>query len=284
MADDTSALAPYRDPNDLSLGGFVDSATFRFVRTYPHPVQRVWDALTDAKQLAVWLWPCTQFDARLGGVGVFNPGKETVMRITAFDPPRRLTLAERVRFTLDAEDGGCCLTLDLLRPDDGWSPMALAGFHGWLGRLARLLAGRPQAETEAWAQGIWNAAIAHCEWEVSRFVAGGAKAIWRVHFPENDAALTREAEGQLDTLAAHLVRNNLAVAIDGFGDDPCSDNDSLKLCAARMGAATAHLATKGVPRERIAVGFVLGNYHFMVERDDAASRAYNRRIELRPVY
>jgi hypothetical protein len=39
-----------------------------------------------------------------------------------------------------------------------------------------------------------------------------------------------------------------------------------------------------VARGRINVGFVLGNYHYLVERDAEAGRAYNRRIELRPVY
>jgi len=29
---------------------------------------------------------------------------------------------------------------------------------------------------------------------------------------------------------------------------------------------------------------VLGNYHYLVERDAEAGRAFNRRIELRPVY
>src|SRR5271154_5353287 len=76
MPDDHStrvgAVAlPYRDRNDLSLGGFVDRSTFRFVRRYPHPVELVWAALTDPQHLSVWLWPCTRFEARLGGLGVF---------------------------------------------------------------------------------------------------------------------------------------------------------------------------------------------------------------------
>ena len=92
--------APYRDPNDLSLGGFVDKDRFRFVRVYPHPPARVWAALTDAQQLATWLWPCTSFEARLGGVGVFNPGRELTLRVTEFDPPNVLNLGGRIRFAL----------------------------------------------------------------------------------------------------------------------------------------------------------------------------------------
>ena len=160
----------------------------------------------------------------------------------------------------------------------------MAGFHGWLGRLGRLLAGAPQDETEAWASGIWNSVFHHCEWEVRRFVSGGAKVIWRVHFPECDAGLTPEAPAQLDDLARLLIAGDLAVSIDGFGDDPVDEAESVRLCAARVRAASARLEAAGVPKDRIKIAFVLGNYHYLVERDGEAGRAYNRRIELRPIY
>lgn len=278
------AASPYRDANDLALGGFVDRDTFRFVRTFPHGVDRVWAALTEAEQLGVWLWPCARFEARLGGVGVFNPGKEITLTVTAFEPPRRLDLGGAIRFTLEPAGEETRLTLDLKRPPDGWSPMALAGFHGWMGRLARLLASRPRDETEAWAQGIWNAVFPHCEWEVSRWVAGGEAAVWRIHFEDGSAALTDESAHRLDELADRLSERGLAVTIDGFGDDDCGYEESLTLCAARVRAASDRLVARGQPAERIDVGFVLGNYHPLVERDAAAGRAFNRRIELRPVY
>lgn len=284
MRHDTDAVTPYRDPGDLALGGFVSRDAFRFVRDYPHPQARVWAALTEPEQLGAWFWPCLSFEPRLGGVGVFNPGKEMALRITEFDPPRRLSLAGRICFTLEAQGDGCRLTLDLTRPDDGWSPMALAGFHGWLGRLARLMAGRPQDETEEWALHIWNSVIDHCETEVRRFVADGAAPVWRVHFAANDAALAPEAAAQLTRLADLLIERRLAVTIDGFGDDPCGPQESLTLCAERVDAVSAFLQGRGLLRERINVGFVLGNYHYLVERDDEAGRAYNRRLELRPVY
>jgi hypothetical protein len=283
MAEATTAT-PTRYPGDLTLGGFIDRQTMRFVRDYPHPPALVWAALTDPAQLGVWLWPCKSFEPKLGGVGVFDPGREFSIRVTEFEPQRLLNLGGLYRFELAAEVGGCRLTVDLKRPPDGWSPMGLAGFHGWLGRLGRLLAGAPQDETEAWASGIWNAVFHHCEWEVRRSVAGGAKVIWRVHFPETDAGLTPEASAQLDELARLLIDQGLAVTIDGFGDDPCGEDESLRLCAARVRAASARLRTAGVAEARINVGFVLGNYHYLVERDCEAGRAFNRRIELRPVY
>ncbi len=289
MPDDHSAQVradalPYRDANDLSLGGFVDRSTFRFVRRYPHPVELVWAALTDPQQLGVWLWPCTRFEARIGGLGVFNPGREITLKVTEFEPPTLLALGGVIRFTLATADEGSQLTVDLSRPPDGWSPMGLAGYHGWLGRLSRLLAGRPQAETEAWALGIWNAVIGHCEFEVRRFVADGDPALWRIHFPENEAALTADAVAGLEQLAGLLSRKNLAVTIDGFGDDPSAPNGGVPLSAARIEAVSAYLRSRGRPADGINVGFVLGNYHPLVERGSEAGRAFNRRVELRPVY
>ncbi len=278
------AASPYREANDLALGGFVDRDTFRFVRLYPQATDLVWTALTEAGQLGVWLWPCKRFEAWMGGIAVFDPGRELTLTITEFEPPRRLGLGGAIQFTLEPTGEGTRLTLDLKRPPDGWSPMALAGFHGWLGRLSRLLAGRPQPETEAWAQGIWNAAIAHCEWEVSRWVADGAKATWRIHFEDGRDALTAEGARQLDDLARLLAERGLAVTIDGFGDDDCGYGESVTLCAARVRAVSDYLTARGQPEARINLGFVLGNYHPLVERDGAAGRAFNRRIELRPVY
>jgi hypothetical protein len=273
-----------RYPGDLQLGGFVDRDTMQFIRDYPHPPALVWAALTDPAQIGVWLWPCTSLEARLGGVGVFNPGREFHIAVTEFEPQRLLNLGGLFRFELAAQGAGCQLTVDLKRPPEGWSPMGLAGFHGWLGRLGRHLAGAPQDETEVWAAGIWNAVFHHCEWEVRRFVSDGAKVIWRIHFPESDPGLTSEAAAQLNQLARLLIANDLAVSIDGFGDDPCDDAESVRLCGARVRAACAHLRAAGVPERRINIAFVLGNYHYLVERDSEAGRAFNRRIELRPIY
>ncbi len=215
---------------------------------------------------------------------MFDPGKELRVTVTEFEPERVLNLGGRIRFVLEPQTDGCRLTLDLTRPPDGWSPMALAGFHGWVGRLTRLLAGAPQDETEAWALGIWNAVIGHCEWEVHTHVTGGAPPIWRIHFDENDPTLTPEATSHLDALAELLARERRAVTIDGFGDDPCDAAEAVRLCAARVAATKAHLEAAGVAAARINIGFVLGNYHYMVERESAAGRACNRRLELRPIY
>ena len=117
----------------------VDRETVRFVRDYPHPPALVWAALTEPAQLGVWLWPCTSFEAKLGGVGVFDPGREFRIQVTEFEPQRLLNLGGLFRFELAAQGSGCRLTVDLKRQPDGWSPMGLAGLLELLEHLENLV-------------------------------------------------------------------------------------------------------------------------------------------------
>lgn len=50
-----------------ALGEFVDRDTMRFVREYPHPVERVWAALVTPEQISVWWMVCETLEAREGG-------------------------------------------------------------------------------------------------------------------------------------------------------------------------------------------------------------------------
>ena len=48
------------DPSDLA--SFDSRYTMRFVRVFPQPIERVWEAVTRAEQLDVWLMPVTEID------------------------------------------------------------------------------------------------------------------------------------------------------------------------------------------------------------------------------
>ena len=52
---------------DATLGQFLDRYTMRYERFYPHPVERVWRALTSAEALDAWMMPITHVEARAGG-------------------------------------------------------------------------------------------------------------------------------------------------------------------------------------------------------------------------
>ena len=40
-----------------NLPRFIDRWTIEYVHTYPHPVERVWRAITDPKEFGVWFIP-----------------------------------------------------------------------------------------------------------------------------------------------------------------------------------------------------------------------------------
>ena len=280
------ASLPRGPHNDCLLGEFVDRETLRFVRDFSHPAALVWEALTDANQISTWFWPCALFEAKLGGRYRFeDEGLSWGGRVSIFEPPVRLELDMGFLFELSEEDGVCRLVLTVRRGALGWSPMMLAGLMGWLGRLTRLIDKASREETERFASDIWESMWPAYERMLRHEVTGGAKAIYRIHFGPKAPELTPESRDQLDCLARVLgQRKDLNVVIDGFGDDPCSREESIKLSRARMEAAKIYLCERGIAGERIISGFALGNYHPLVPSDTEAGRAFNRRIELRPTY
>jgi len=272
--------------NDSLLGEFTDRETLRFVRDFPHPAWLVWEALTDAEQIARWFWPCVLFEARKDGRYRFeDEGLSWGGRILTFEPPKTLALDMGLIFELFEADGLCRLIVTVKRGALGWSPMTLAGFMGWLGRLTRLVENVPQEETERFASDIWESMWPAYERLLRHRVTGGEKAIYRLHFLSNDATLSLEAKAHLDALARLLrVRVDLNVVIEGFGDDPCTQEEGVKLSAERMQGAFTYLREAGIGPDRIVKSFALGNYHQLVPSDTEAGRAFNRRIELRPTF
>jgi outer membrane protein OmpA-like peptidoglycan-associated protein/uncharacterized protein YndB with AHSA1/START domain len=282
----TNRELPRGPSNDSMLGEFTDRETLRFVRDFSHAPDLVWDALTDAAQITRWFWPCVLFEAKKDGKYKFqDEGLSWGGKILAFDPPKRLELDMGINFELFEHSGHTRLIVTVKRRRLGWSPMMLAGFMGWLGRLTRLVEKVPQEETERFANDIWESMWPAYERLLRHHVTGGEKAIYRLHFAPNESTLGLEAISHLDALAAALKkREELNVVIEGFGDDPCTREESVKLSSDRMNAAAAYLQEAGIAKDRIISSFALGNYHQLVPSDTEAGRAFNRRIELRPTY
>ena len=121
------------------LATFDDALTARYVREYPHPIDLVWEAVTDAEQLDIWFAPAcgVVVEPRLGGRCEFwfggpNPviadheaGDRSTWAfsgtITEFTPPRivHYQLADSaLRFELTPIDGGTQLVfLHSFSPD-----------------------------------------------------------------------------------------------------------------------------------------------------------------------
>lgn len=271
----------------LQFGEFIDRNTIRYVRDYPHPVSLVWRALIDPKEISVWWLDCLELEARAGGRYSFDAKGGQILkgRITAFEPQKLIELSGLTRFELSEHEGGCRLVLTLKRWPKGWNPVSLAGFHGWLERLGLHLQGVGKEEADQLNfEDFWLAMFPAYEWLVRQNVADGAPVIHRVHFAESSTNLSDESRQTLDSVAQLLKeRPELGIEIDAFCDDPCPYDESVKLSQERANAVGDYLLKKGIAPERM-MRTGIGNHHWIVDRETPQGRAFNRRVEVRPIY
>ena len=154
-------------------GTFPDRNTFRLETRYPHPPDRVWQAITDPEHLAVWFMPM-QIDLRVGGrvllVDYGQEGKSPPAEgvVTACEPGSLLEYRfdkgewdwpeSTLRYELSVDGDGCRLVFSqTVAPDTVWAvdpegqvggpgtihPGACAGWEGFFEEgLSRFLAGR----------------------------------------------------------------------------------------------------------------------------------------------
>lgn len=154
-------MTPSSQPQTTPAGDVLidgDKATLHFERLYPHPVEAVWEALTQPEQLAKWFMTKATLDGRQGGrlTMVSGPAQfEWTGEILTWDPPHVLEYewnlearpeipngeASVVRWELRPEGEGTRLTLwhrRLSKPTAlGFGP----GTHAFLDRLGAQLAG-----------------------------------------------------------------------------------------------------------------------------------------------
>ena len=137
------------------LGTWDSRYVMRHQRTYPHPVDLVWEAVTTAEHLNAWMLPQWTVDLRMGGVCTATygdtsdpPGFKTEHVIIELDPPRVVDYGG-LRFELEPVDGGNSTRLTFIQsmpPDatggqDQWIPDFCAGFHTMLDRIPAFLDG-----------------------------------------------------------------------------------------------------------------------------------------------
>jgi uncharacterized protein YndB with AHSA1/START domain len=133
-----------------------EEVVLTFVRRLAHPVEEVWDAITDPAERARWMGPGT-VDPRVGGtvetVADGPPAPDEIKRMTGgilvWDPPhvfehewhQAIVEPGVVRYELQADGDGTLLTFT----HRGLGPRNASGFgpgtHAYLDRLAAILAG-----------------------------------------------------------------------------------------------------------------------------------------------
>lgn len=133
----------------------------RFVRRYPHPIDRVWGAVSEPAQLVRWFPSSVALDPRAGGEIRFDddPHMEaTVGTVLAYEPPHRLAFTwggDELHLTLRELDGGATefTLVNVLEAEDTAARNG-AGWDVCIAVLGAVLAGEetsgPHGDPEAW--------------------------------------------------------------------------------------------------------------------------------------
>jgi uncharacterized protein YndB with AHSA1/START domain len=168
------------------LARFIDRDTIEFVRVYPHPIERVWRAISDPTEISAWFWTAT-FELRVGAPYRFGDAKSDMTGvITKIDPPRLLCFGGPaphgpdgyMQFELDAVHGGTRMRFVqhstpgyFRKPEwpadhpagDGnpWRPGTLTGWHLSFDALGQMLSGEVAADTTLEERGLLPIYRAH---------------------------------------------------------------------------------------------------------------------------
>lgn len=155
------------------LGTYVEyngQPAVRFERTYAHPVERVWSAVSDPAELARWFPSSVRFEPRVGGTVTFSDdpyAEDATGVVLALDPPRRFSftwMTDELHLTLDpVGEGHCRLVLVNVLADQSAAARNASGWHVCLNELDKLVEGRPSAgphsdDAEPW-QPIYQAHV-----------------------------------------------------------------------------------------------------------------------------
>jgi uncharacterized protein YndB with AHSA1/START domain len=147
------------------LGSYLEfdgRPAVRFERTFPHPVARVWAAITEPGELVRWFPSAVELEPREGGTVRFSgdpymEGSSGV--VLTWDPPHRLAFSwgpDELHVTLEAVGaGGCRLVLVNVLDDRTTAARNAGGWHVCLAELMKVLDGiasrGPHSEdTEPW--------------------------------------------------------------------------------------------------------------------------------------
>jgi uncharacterized protein YndB with AHSA1/START domain len=125
----------------------------RFERTFPHPVDAVWEAITDPRQLAEWFPTTVEFTQLSAGAPIafrfeedrFPPMEGEVLEV---QPRERLAFTwgeDQLTFELAPDDdgSGCRLSFSVVLGTEDKAARDSAGWESCLDTLASAVAGEP---------------------------------------------------------------------------------------------------------------------------------------------
>ncbi|MGH8944855.1 MAG: SRPBCC family protein [Acidimicrobiia bacterium] len=138
-----------------------DRWQLRFTRRLPHPLEKVWRALTEPEHLAAW-FPTTIEGERAAGAALrfaFHEGEAPPLdgEMLTYEPPRVLEFRwddDTLRFELQPDGDGTVLTLLNTFDELGRASRDAAGWHECLDLLGYHLTGEhpPWAPGQKWGE------------------------------------------------------------------------------------------------------------------------------------
>jgi uncharacterized protein YndB with AHSA1/START domain len=147
---------PVDDADLGSLAPHGNGWRLTFARHLHHSPERVWQAITEPEELAVW-FPQRIVGERVAGAPlrfVSSEGDGFDGEMLVFDPPSAIEFTwggDRLRMELRPHDGGTLLILTDTFDDLGKAARDAAGWHECLHRLAGELQGSaPSAWGDVW--------------------------------------------------------------------------------------------------------------------------------------
>ncbi|WP_067126855.1 SRPBCC domain-containing protein [Microtetraspora malaysiensis] len=150
-----------------------DTCTLRFERRLPHPVERVWRAISEPKHLIEWLAEA-EVEHHLGGqvtlrwLGTDEHGSQNAPvvhgLISAYKPPHILQIDTdahgALRWELEGDGSGCLLLFSATGDYGDEAPKVLAFWHAHLDFLADSLEGR-RIDWPRWPRARWEALLGY---------------------------------------------------------------------------------------------------------------------------
>jgi uncharacterized protein YndB with AHSA1/START domain len=141
-----------------------DQAILRYERRLSHPVERVWEAITDPAEIEAW-WGRAAVDLRAGGamrIEWLNSDVTMPATITELEPPRVLEIEGephgRLRFELEPDGDGTRLTFVARSPiPEDFRSKVLAGWHFHLDALEDFVDAGTRIDWPNWPQDRWQA-------------------------------------------------------------------------------------------------------------------------------
>ena len=174
---------------EAELARFIDRLTVEYIRTFAHPIDRVWRAITDPAQFRAWFIP-GEIDLRVGGAYKFASG-DFAGKVTAIEPPRLIRFShssnpEQAYFQYELSEAGSGTRMRFVQhfapggayqevpgdlggdlpggPDTPWMPGFVGGWHEHFDALGDYLDGvltgsrLPPTEmsrlVKAWVDGV----------------------------------------------------------------------------------------------------------------------------------